>query len=299
MRSWSIVLQFALLGCLVVAMGCTSDLRLNNSLVNRLKDRGPVVLSQNNPFLAGNLLLNREAEQHPELQGFLAHRGTPSAMEVARGFLSPMYITLYYPDAGESYFLSETQDAWMIEGPHSIPPEKNQELAKLDSALIRAELAGQDAPTASTRPESAQAAAAPETPPYGREQANLSGQFKSFSAPAPDEATAAPAPTPGFQRSPAAADKLKSTEFEENAEISPKGDLVHYVTFPGENMAMVAKWYTYDSHTADTLARINKLQGGKLQLGDTVVIPRYLIKNKTRMTADVVKMFTLMNQKSE
>ena len=67
------------------------------------------------------------------------------------------------------------------------------------------------------------------------------------------------------------------------AEISPKGDLVHYVTLPAETLEAITRWYTFDAANTARIRRINQLPATGLAQGDQVVIPAYLIKNKKRL----------------
>lgn len=65
------------------------------------------------------------------------------------------------------------------------------------------------------------------------------------------------------------------------AELTPRGDLVHYVIAPNETIEQIAGWYTDNPANAEKLLRLNSLQ--KLEVGDVVVVPNYMVKKKTRM----------------
>ncbi|RIL09841.1 MAG: hypothetical protein DCC75_05645, partial [Proteobacteria bacterium] len=74
------------------------------------------------------------------------------------------------------------------------------------------------------------------------------------------------------------------------AELSPKGDLVHYVTYPGETLSNIARWYTFERDNAARIARINDLKNpDQLSPGDTIVIPAYMLKNKVRLSEQALK----------
>jgi hypothetical protein len=78
---------------------------------------------------------------------------------------------------------------------------------------------------------------------------------------------------------------LAEKESTNKAELTPKGDLVHYVTLQGETLSNIARWYTFDRENAKRLARINELKNpDQLSLGDIVIIPSYLVKNQRRLT---------------
>jgi len=68
---------------------------------------------------------------------------------------------------------------------------------------------------------------------------------------------------------------------QEDAELTPKGDLVHYVISPNETIDQIAGWYTDNPANGEKLLRLNSLQ--KLEIGDVVVIPNYMVKKKSRM----------------
>ena len=82
------------------------------------------------------------------------------------------------------------------------------------------------------------------------------------------------------------------------AELTPRGDVVHHVTYPGETLSMIARWYTHDRANAGRLARINHLNNpDRLQIGDKIIVPSYLLKNKNRRTpADVRTLQTLAKE---
>jgi hypothetical protein len=47
---------------------------------------------------------------------------------------------------------------------------------------------------------------------------------------------------------------------------------------------MLARWYTFDKTNTARLARMNKLsQSQALTIGDSIIIPSYLVKNKVRL----------------
>jgi hypothetical protein len=74
------------------------------------------------------------------------------------------------------------------------------------------------------------------------------------------------------------------------AEISPKGDLVHYVTFPEETLSLVARWYTFDRNNAEKIGRMNQLPtSAPLSIGDTIIVPAYLLKNRSRLSEEAIK----------
>lgn len=260
-RSLLRAIELAALAWLAGITGCAERLTMDSGLVRRLNNRGPVILSPDNPYIAGNLLLAKEMEKSEELRGFVKHRGAPAALEVEKTTFAPLIMSLYYPEKGERYVAEQTDDGgWFIKGPEAIEQAK---LAEVQSAA---------APSTGSQPIA--------LPP-----AELTGG----SAPAaePSRTDISPEPSAPLEE-PARAGGVKSLDLEEDdkakAEITPKGDLVHYVTYQGESLALIAEWYTDDIANAGKLARMNSIsQSNSLAIGDTIVIPSYMVKNKNQL----------------
>ena len=52
-----------------------------------------------------------------------------------------------------------------------------------------------------------------------------------------------------------------------------------------ETLSLISRWYTKDPSNADKIARINsKNVKDSLLIGDKIIIPSYLIKNKNKLT---------------
>jgi hypothetical protein len=312
--------------CMALAgLGCSSQLRLNQGLVNRLKNRGPVALSSENPYIAANLLLNREAENHPELRGFIDHRGIPAAMEVEQGLFSPLFIKLYYPESREYFNLEETPGTWLIDGPHRIPPETMRVVAKMTR-----DLPGQPTLFSENYPKQIGlgdtdeiSAGKSEESPYSRgaspiavpsqkkslqedpflarlkqaeeKQKAAEGSFKSVSRKGSQPHQSRNRFT---KRSAKTASTAQEPTIKHPAELTPKGDLVHYVTYPGETLSMISRWYTKNRDNAGRIARINNISNpNTLNIGDVVVIPKYLVKNKNRLTEKSVQELKIIAKK--
>ncbi|MCB0319211.1 MAG: hypothetical protein KDD56_10690, partial [Bdellovibrionales bacterium] len=96
----------------------------NSGLIDKLKGQGPVALSADNPFIASNLLVERESEKSEVLKGFVNHRGLPAAIEIEEGYFSPMLMHFYYMDKREMYNFEKLDDIWVIKGPFDIEAEK-------------------------------------------------------------------------------------------------------------------------------------------------------------------------------
>lgn len=301
--------------------GCAPSISNDNTLTKRLANRGPVALSADNPFIAANLLLSREMERSPELKGFIEHRGQPTALNVERGLLGSLELTLLYADKGERYVLERSDDMWIISSPLPtvpIPPVSAQLAAKApasesappgsaasaeepprESAAIEATAPSALLPPRIVLAERLQAtatgaASTPEivtplplkgdaTVPDTTRAALQPGAFTSSARenPPAEKSTLAPlapqAPTPLI--------RLRAEAAGHPAETTPRGDLVHHVTDPTETLHLIATWYTDGVANAPRLARINgRSSTAPLLLGDTIVVPAYLIENRNRLT---------------
>ena len=275
---------------LSVIVGCTPGMRVENALVKRLNNRGPVPLSSQNPYLAANLLVSQEMERSHEIRGFVEHRGAPAAIEVSKGFFHPLVLVFFYPENREKYTLEDAGETWIIRGPDAISQETFRQVAK----LIRGESGppllkyseGEPPPT----PEIIQGgkdSPAPSSDEQDPFLARLDAYDRKHSEPVPNDS--------GFHSPSTKGDKKEIEHIikknsQQMAEITPKGDVVHYVTYPGETLSMIARWYTKDRANAGRIARINQLKNpNKLALGDMIIVPSYLLQNRNRLTESAVQ----------
>ena len=251
---------FRILPIALLSLGCATSVRLSDPLVQRLSNRGPVALSPENPFLAANLLVSREMERSAEVKGFVEHKGGPRALEVVKDSLSPLILYFYYPESREVFTLEEMEQSWLITGPAPITQDKMRRVA----ALTR-DFEGEpklESPSGEPPPPSPTMAVtvAPVTPTVA-------------------------AILPGNELQ-----QIIDSESAAQAEITPKGDLVHYVGFSGETLSLIARWYTGDRNNAARIARINELKKpGELAIGDQIVIPSYILKNNKRLTESALR----------
>ena len=65
--------------------------------------------------------------------------------------------------------------------------------------------------------------------------------------------------------------------------------LVHTVKWPGETLALIAKWYTGDTENWRAIAKANpKLDPRRIRLGSQIQIPSELLKNREPMPREFV-----------
>ncbi len=262
------------------------------SFAPQLKNRGPVALSSENPYLAGNVIVAKEMQSSPELKGFVDFHGAPRAIEVTGEFLGPTLLYFFYPENHEQFELESSDTTWIIRGPSIIPREKMKEVEALTKNIAGkpklvtdANLLSSAKTTKKEAESSAPIVAATETEP------ETESSTQGFRSPiSPEEPRFADAASSGVSKEQKALAELVKQIGSHPAEVTPKGDVVHYVTYPGETLSMIARWYTYERASAPKLARINKLaNANKLAIGDTIVIPTYLLKNKSRLSEEAVQ----------
>ncbi len=294
----------------LLGAGCSSSLNYNRALFERIRNRGIVPLSSDNPYLAANLLIAKEMERSSELKGFIEHRGAPLAINVESGFLSPTVMDLFYPEQKEFYTLEAQGDSWIISGPIKLSADRVRDLNVL-TRNVNGE------PSLSNSVNTSEKPSAKSTPKFSNDKNLGTEDFgddpviekltktsrEPFSSPAKKSLPRPPSP-PSEPRSktmvevvppPSLSDAKPSLEEiierygKHPGEISSKGDLVHYVTYNGETLMMLARWYTLDESNAARIARMNGVTSpNSLSPGDTIIIPNYLLKNKFRLTEEAV-----------
>lgn len=164
-----------------------------------------------------------------------------------------MILTLFYPEVGQNFVIEDGESVSIIRGPFPITDNQKSQLAALGEEVISAQNRSKlpsPTPTPTISPIQTKTSKAP---------------FRS--PPQPTQAVATLAPP-----------EIISSE---EAEITPRGDVVHYITKPTENINDIAAWYTDDKENGEKLLRLNNITN--LEIGDTVVIPSYLVKKKIRM----------------
>lgn len=264
-------LQFFLVSSIV---GCGFSTRTDNAVLLSLKNRGAVPLSAHNPYIAGNTLLAKEMERSSDLRGFIENRGTPKAIEITKGWTGPSILQLYYLDKGEYYTAEESGNTWLVTGPSKIPSGGIKLLQSLtEPGNTKAALKLEKTPLINDSLQMETSPLVPDSTPISQEKTKPTTTIESQSWHDPLMTKVI------FLKNSAS----------EAAEISPRGDIVHYVTYQGETLSMIARWYTLDVRNVGRIARINNITNpSQLDIGDTVILPSYLVKNKMRLTEEAL-----------
>ena len=275
------VLAFLVLITSIVFSGCAtnSDLYLRDELANR----GPQGLSGTNPYLTPNLFVANEMKHSEVFRGFIRYRGTPDAVEVRTAYFKALRVYLFYLGENEAFLMERGSKDWLVRGPDKIPQQ-------LMASFFNMAAPGPNAPLAIESSESAHEALPP--PPVARrpqlEQMNQDEEPEIKSLRKVPTRPQANKPKPP----PAAPKELKEDDLASTVKESTSGDLIHRVTFQGESLRLISNWYTGDIDNTGRIARINGIENPDLlRVGETVRIPRYLLKTTKPMPQNEIKRF--------
>jgi hypothetical protein len=277
-------LHILALGMLFLLCSCStnSELYLRDELANR----GPQALSPTNPFLSTNLFIAKEMKNSEVFRGFIRYKGTPDAVEVRKSYFKPIRVYLFYLSDGEAFLLEQASDDWLVRGPDKIP-------AQLMSAFFNMTPAGPNAPLALDG-EGPVFAAGEATSPVRPAYVDPAPEVKSLrKVPTRDEVIAQNTKP---KRPPVKAERTATATIEEDlgtVKESSSGDLIHRVTFNGETLRMIAKWYTGDINNTGRIARINGIERPDvLTIDQSIRIPRYLLKTTRPLPQSEVAKFS-------
>lgn len=264
-RALTIAIFISLIGC---------AFQNSDQLVDELSSKGITIVTKDQRYLASTQFIERESQLDDHVKAFILDTGYPSAISVSSSFLSPTSARLYYPTPGNYFDFTKSDSGWLITGPFSLSEAEVEELQKVS---IMAE-----ANSSTVVPEPPTIEKVEETPSID--------ETTLISKPASEEKnTKVTVPVAGFS-SPAQTTQAPEAHLSQEAETTPKGDLVHYVTYSGETLSMIARWYTNERENAGKIGRLNKLKNAdQLEIGDVLVVPSYLVKNKKRFTESALE----------
>jgi len=293
--------------------GCYSYRSLSNPALTRLKNRGPVLVSANNPYVASNLMIQKLMDESSEIKGFITHRGAPTVLEVNQSLLSSPTIMFYYPENGEYYRLENDDNFWLIQGPLPLSPEHRNQLLSLTQLPVDEDV-DQSKETSSLEIEKSKSkeviegSKEPKEPegktdkmmPLRQEPNELPlkktkdkgkvEKVKSSKSTSDKEIVGKAQNEANKELDSESIKKITGLGQQGIGELTPKGDLVHYVTFADESLDLIAKWYTFDSKNAGKIARLSGISPKQtLAICDTLIIPSYLLKNKVRLSQEGMK----------
>ena len=233
------ILRLYLAVVLLLLSGCSFS--SSSYIRGELSNKGPYVLSDNNPYLAPNVLLADVMSSSGQVKGFVEHRGTPDALEVRKSSFGPYKYYFFYLDKNEAYLLQKGFSTWIILGPQRIPGEILSDLESGESGSRSKALLFSEDDTVDPKVED---------------------DFTGFTN------DRAPEPRSASQRGRSA-----------HIRISSNGDLIHRVTFPGETVRILSAWYTGSIENVGRLSRINDIDNPDiLYIEEEIRIPSYMVR---------------------
>ncbi|MGI6679961.1 MAG: hypothetical protein ACOX3T_00460 [Bdellovibrionota bacterium] len=321
-------------------ISCTlSKDKAYDSLVSKLKNRGMIALSSENPYIAPNLLIAKEIDANKELKGFIDHRGLPNVIQVNKEYFRPIKYRFYYALERAFYNLELVNNTWVINGPIPINQlEANQIYYltggnfKAPQILLSSELLSnkenlnnqndniitlnnditnsassandniknnitQKSPSITSPSSKLPKKSEPKSLPKQNVKQGYQGAIKSDVAKGQSSATknarGDSLSREAVSRENVILDDIIKKTSTYSAELNYQGDLIHYVTYRGENLSLISLWYTKDQSNADKIARINSKRSQEaLNIGDKIIIPSYLLKNKNKLTQKALQDIT-------
>ena len=294
-----------------------------DSLVSRLKNKGLIALSGENPYMASNLLITKEIENNESLRGFTEYKGVPNLIEVNKEYFKPLKYKFFYPNEQTYYNLELVNNTWVINGPETINAAQAQQIYYLTGGNTKAPniiLSNNKSPNNNfvnqqkLNPESsdpfiindqdsnknnninnAQIIKEPiNNKPVNKQNKTNTNNTKNQNSryQSAIDKNLSNNNSNKKQNNPnvpvsndTILDNIIYTNNSYPAELNYRGDLIHYVSYRGETLSLISRWYTKDPSNADKIARINsKNVKDSLLIGDKIIIPSYLIKNKNKLT---------------
>lgn len=236
---------------LLFLAACSSLLRPDRGVFERLSNRGRVPVSLDNQFMAANVLLARESERRPELKSILQQLGVPEEIEVIQdSAIQPYRLNFYYLKRHKSYELTDSGELWLLSEARSLALPKADESEATVQVFDRT---ARFTPRKELEPREIQ----------------------------PLETVATADPTLTRIRALAKntpPNELTKTEY---------GHYLHIVAFPRLSLKEIALWHTLEFGNEDKIARINSLPiDGALRIGTRIKIPSYLMQNPKALTAE-------------
>lgn len=289
----------------------------DRELISSLDGRGPLPLSSTNPYLAANQLVMLQSSLYPVIHGFVENRGIPEAIEVKSETFGPTRMHFYYPAEREFFIFEQSGATWTVNGPARIPGTtlagimrirgRNPSPPLLDPSAITqygvtpAPLSIAGNPRTISSPYSESDSATPLASTSGSERdpfidhlkkierAHSRTPFKSVDKDSTFDTTLHSRIKPEESEEQKLLEQIKLQQQKETsgaAERAPNSDLIHYVDSEKETLNLITAWYTHEPKLAPSISRINEFKGKPLQMGDSVIIPGYMVIYDKRLTAE-------------
>jgi len=231
---------------LALNAGCAVRVQQGSSEFDKLCGKGPVLIIPTDETAFSTAFFRQHWGTSATIKHLVTQRGTPEAISLEREFLRPNRLKLYYPAQGQVYLLDQVGGEWLVAG--------SEPLDRVDLELV------------ATQRERMGVAGA--TPPVVR--VGGAEMVKEERAPV---AAVSSAEFRGMLRPPGRAETATLVK-------GANGAYLHTVSFPREDLSVLADWYTGDSSNAMILAQANKRSTQRaLVVGDRITIPRAIMRN--------------------
>lgn len=234
----------------------TSD---NLAAMQALKQRGLLLVSETDDFLAQNVLVADMAGNSKEVAKLIAARGYPKAVEVLDATPDGTRINFYFVEPIEVFEVLCTGSSAAIFGPLQLSQNDKASVAEKLS-LYNSEQVAQ---------------------PTSEEQVSTDDNTKSdFS----------------FVKSLIAEARADNPQAILEQPLDDRGNLIHQVRYSSETLRALALWYTMERANTARIARINKLsESARLNPGDRITIPKYMLKNRLAISEQALSSLLASN----
>jgi hypothetical protein len=223
-----------------------------------------VLIEPSNQAQASTKFFQETWRSSAAVKHLVTQRGAPEAISVEREFLQPNRLKLFYPVQGQVYILDLHEGEWFVSGSEPIVVTDFENLKR------------QQAASTSTL---AHRTAIDQHLPVQVEPVSASHGSQVSKAPV---GYVAPSEFRGRLKAPSAAAVASLTMVDSHT-------YVHTVTFQGENLSVLADWYTESEANASRLAAINRRPtASPLPVGDKIAIPRSLMRNAEPLPEAIV-----------
>lgn len=237
-------LLVVLVSIALLSLGCSVRVQPESTDFEKLCGKGPILLVPTDEAAASTVFFRRNWTASPTIKHLVTERGTPEAISLEREFLRPNRLKLFYPTAGQVYLLDHVGGEWLVAGSEPVEPDE------LELVVTQRQRNNQMAPAAIRVSDSA-----PKPVEAAPVAAIPAAEFRGMLKP-PGKAAVAPLPT------------------------AARKHFIHTVSFAGEDLAILADWYTLDAGNATPLAHLNRRSAHtQLRIGEQIAIPRELMRN--------------------
>jgi len=231
-------------------------------------------------------------EKSPYLYNFFKGRGAPTAIEIIEDE-GPTRVLLYYPKEKEVYAADpmivgkDIRDReWIVRGPYQIERKDYKDLMRMDMAMNGIpvfEIGGHQVRFGKVGEEKTTRVLSPLPPPMPTPKPTPKKKKVVYQS-TPETGAIKEVDQKNWR--PLNSDQQAINMAKGFAERAANGDLIH-TSKAGDNLALIAKWYTDSANNAAAIAQANAIAPTEtLGDGKRLTIPLKLVKQFKAMPAD-------------